>query len=78
MPFLIAGAAIAGFVLAFLLFALPARKLAKSHTQDLKAAQVLLDEAQKEREQLKQQLADNQYQLKETEKDLAFIKSQSN
>ena len=78
MPIVIAGAALAGFVLAFLLFALPARRLAKSHTEDLKSAQSLLEEAQKDREQLKQQLADSQYQLKETEKDLAFIKTQSN
>jgi len=77
MPIVIAGAALAGFVLAFLLFALPARKKLKSHTADLKQAQSLLEEAQKEREQLKQQLADSQYHLKETEKDLAFIKTQS-
>ena len=77
MPFIIAGSVFVGLVLSYLIFALPANKKLKSHAEDLKAAKGLLEEAQTEREQLKQQLADSQYKLKETEKDLAFIKSQS-
>lgn len=70
MPFIAAGAFILGLVIAYLLFARSANKRANLHQDDLKAAKSLLDEAQKEREQLKQELADCQYKMKELEKDL--------
>lgn len=77
MPIIIAGAAFIAALLTYFVFAMPARKKLNNQLEDLKAAKALLDEAQTEREQLKQQLADTQYKLKETEKDLDFIKSQS-
>jgi septal ring factor EnvC (AmiA/AmiB activator) len=70
MPFIAAGAFILGLVIAYLLFARSANKRANLYQDDLKAAKSLLDEAQKEREQLKQELADCQYKMKELEKDL--------
>tara|TARA_B100001063_G_C16723112_1_gene534742 strand:+ start:739 stop:1083 length:345 start_codon:yes stop_codon:yes gene_type:complete len=70
MPFILAGAFILGLVIAYLLFARSANNRANQYEDDLKAAKSLLDDAQKEREQLKQELADTQYKLKETEKDL--------
>ena len=70
MPFIAAGAFILGLVIAYLLFARSANKRANLYQDDLKAAKSLLDDAQKEREQLKQELADCQYKMKELEKDL--------
>jgi len=70
MPVIAAGAFILGLVIAYLIFARPVNNRAKQYEADLKAAKELLDEAQKEREQLKQQLADCQYKMKELEKDL--------
>lgn len=70
MPFILAGAFILGLVIAYLLFARPSVKRAKQYEEDLKAAKSLLDDAQKEREQLKQSLADCQYKVNELEKDL--------
>lgn len=70
MPFIAAGAFILGLVIAYLLFARSANKRANLYQEDLKAAKSLLDDAQKEREQLKQELADCQYKMKELEKDL--------
>ncbi|GAA6135164.1 hypothetical protein NBRC116188_19540 [Oceaniserpentilla sp. 4NH20-0058] len=70
MPFILAGAFILGLVIAYILFARPSVKRAAQYEEDLKAAQSLLDEAQKEREQLKQSLADSQYKVNELEKDL--------
>ena len=70
MPFIAAGAYILGLVIAYLLFARSANNRANQYQEDLKAAKSLLDDAQKEREQLKQELADCQYKMKELEKDL--------
>lgn len=71
MGLFIAVAFIAGLVLAFVFFARPAKALVKNHSEDLQAAKRLLDEAQIERERLKQQVADLTYKLGELEKDLA-------
>ncbi|MFT5592250.1 MAG: septal ring factor EnvC (AmiA/AmiB activator) [Oceanicoccus sp.] len=70
MPFIAAGAFILGLVIAYLLFARSANSRANRYEEDLKAAKSLLDDAQTEREQLKQELADCQYKMKELEKDL--------
>ena len=74
MGLLVAAAFIAGLVIAFVFFARPAKSLAKSHGDDLQAAKRLLDEAQIERERLKQQVADLTYKVGELEKDLASAK----
>ena len=70
MPFIAAGTFILGLVIAYLLFARSANNRANQYEDDLKAAKSLLEDAQTEREQLKQQLADCQYKMKELEKDL--------
>lgn len=70
MQFIIAGAFILGLVTAYLLFARSANKRAQAYALDLKAAKSLLDDAQQEREKMKQELADCQYKMKELEKDL--------
>jgi predicted nucleic acid-binding Zn-ribbon protein len=70
MPYIIAGAFILGLATAYLLFARSANNRVKEYEEDLKAAKSLLDDAQTEREQLKQELADYQYKMKELEKDL--------
>lgn len=70
MPFIAAGTFILGLVIAYLLFARSANRRANQYEEDLKAAKSLIEDAQKEREQLKQELADKQYQIKELEKDL--------
>ncbi len=70
MPVIAAGTFILGLVIAYLLFARSANQKVARYEDDLKAAKALLDEAQKEREQLKQDLADCQYKMKELEKDL--------
>ncbi|MGR6870763.1 hypothetical protein ACU6U9_00290 [Pseudomonas sp. HK3] len=70
MPFIAAGTFILGLVTAYLLFARSANNRANQYEDDLKAAKSLLEDAQTEREQLKQQLADCQYKMKELEKDL--------
>lgn len=75
MPVIAGGAFILGLVIAYLLFARSAIKRASQYEEDLKAAKSLLDDAQKEREQLKQDLADCQYKMKELEKDLKHAKN---
>lgn len=77
MPIIAAGTFIIGLVLAYLIFARPAVKRASLYEDDLKAAKSLLDEAQSERESLKQQLADCQYKMKELEKDLNHAQKSS-
>ena len=72
MPFIIGGSFILGLLLAYGLFARPALKRVADNKSDLQAAKGLLDEAQQERSQLKQELADLQYKMSELEKDLAF------
>ncbi|MEY8247817.1 MAG: hypothetical protein RPR98_02505 [Bermanella sp.] len=72
MPFIIGGSFILGLLLAFGLFARPALKRVAQQQTDLQAAQGLLEQAQQERSELKQSLADAQYQLNELEKDLTF------
>lgn len=74
MMWIAAGTFVIGLVFAYLVFTLPAKRQADGHTEDLKAAKSLLDEAQKEREALKQKVADLEYQLKETQKDLEASK----
>ena len=78
MPFIAGGAFVLGLVISYFLFARSAVNKVNSFTADLEAAKGLLDEAQKEREALKQKVADLEYQLKESEKDLAFERSKSN
>ncbi len=65
-----------GALLVYGFIAHPARKSNKSCQEDLKAAQALIESAQQERETLKQQVADSQYQLKELEKDLVAARNQ--
>jgi len=77
MPIIAAGTFIIGLVIAYLIFARPAAKKVSLYEEDLKAAKTLLDEAQSERESLKQQLADCQYKMKELEKDLNHAKKSS-
>ena len=72
MPFIIGGSFILGLLLAYGLFARPALKRVADNQADLQSAKDLLDEAQQERSQLKQELADLQYKASELEKDLAF------
>ena len=72
MPFIIGGSFILGLLLAYGLFARPALKRVADNQADLQAAKGLLDDAQQERSQLKQELADLQYKMSEMEKDLAF------
>ncbi len=64
-----------GMLLAYGLFAYPARKSLLVLNEDLKLSKTLLEDVQKDREQLKQQVADQQYKLNELEKDLAFERS---
>jgi len=77
MPAIAAGAFILGLVIAYLIFARPASKKVSAYEEDLKAAKTLLDEAQEEREKLKQDLADCQYKMKELEKDLNHQQSKN-
>lgn len=77
MPFIAGGAFVLGLVISYFLFARGAIKKVEGFSADLEAAKGLLDDAQGEREQLKQKVADLEYQLKETEKDLAFERSKS-
>jgi septal ring factor EnvC (AmiA/AmiB activator) len=77
MPFIAGGTFVLGLVISYFLFARSAANKANSMSADLEAAKGLLDEAQKEREQLKQKVADLEYQLKEVEKDLAYERSKS-
>ena len=77
MPFIAGGAFVLGLVISYFLFARGATKKANSYEADLTAAKGLLDDAQKEREQLKQKVADLEYKLKELEKDLAFERSKN-
>lgn len=77
MPFIAGGAFVLGLVISYFLFARSAANKANSALADLEAAKGLLDDAQAEREQLKQKVADLEYKLKETEKDLAYERSKS-
>lgn len=77
MPFIAGGTFVLGLVMSYFLFARSAVNKANTMSADLEAAKGLLDDAQKEREQLKQKVADLEYQLKETEKDLAYERSKS-
>jgi len=64
-----------GMLVAYGLFAYPARKSLGELSEDLKLSKTLIEEVQKDRDQLKQQVADLQYQSHELEKDLAFERS---
>ncbi len=64
-----------GMLVAYGLFAYPARKSLGVLSEDLKLSKTLIEEAQKDRDQLKQQVADLQYKSHELEKDLAFERS---
>ncbi|WP_396587468.1 hypothetical protein [Bermanella sp. R86510] len=66
-----------GFVFAYFMLAQPARKLANSHGDDLQEAKGLLENAQSERQELQQKVADLEYKLKEQEKDLAALQRKS-
>ena len=75
MIFIAAASLLVGMLLAYGLFAYPVRKSQASLNEDLKLSKELLEAAQKNRDELKQQVADQAYQLKELEKDLAFERS---
>ncbi|MEH6345181.1 MAG: hypothetical protein V7785_08855 [Bermanella sp.] len=75
MVFIVAAGFLAGMIVAYGLFAYPARRSQSSLNEDLKLSKELLEAAQKSRDELKQQVADQSYQLKELEKDLAFERS---
>ena len=64
-----------GMLVAYGLFAYPARKSLGALNEDLKLSKTMLEDVQKDREKLKQQVADQQYKLNELEKDLAFERS---
>jgi len=67
-----------GILVAYGLLAYPARKSLGVLNEDLVQSKNLLEEMQKSRDQLKQEVADQQYKLKELEKDLAFERSRKN
>lgn len=64
-----------GMLVAYGLFAYPTRKTLVALNEDLKLSKTMLEDVQKDREKLKQQVADQQYKLNELEKDLAFERS---
>lgn len=74
MPIIAFGALIVGGLLSYFLFAHTAKKRAAECLEDLKAAKGLLEQAQEERAQLKQRVADLDYKVKELEKDLYHAK----
>lgn len=75
MPLIALGAFVLGGLLSYFLFAHTAKKRADECLGDLKAAKGLLEQAQEERAQLKQRVADLDYKVKELEKDLYHAKN---
>ncbi len=77
MPFIIAGAFLAGVLVSYFFLARPVRNALKEHQGHLEESQVLLNKAQQERDDMKQKIADLEYKNKELEKDLAFERKKS-
>lgn len=75
MPYLIAVAFLAGVLVSYFLLARPVRKSLQQHQEHIKESQTMLETAQQERDQMKQQIADLEYKNKELEKDLSFERS---
>jgi len=75
MPYIIAVAFLGGVLVSYFLLARPVRNSLQDHQSHLKESQNLLESAQQERDQLKQQIADLEYKNKELEKDLSFERS---
>ena len=77
MPYIAAGTFILGMAVSYFIFARTATRNSKAYLADLVAANELMEDAQKERATLKQQVADLEYKMKELEKDLAFEKGKA-
>lgn len=70
MLYFLTGAFLLGVVVSYFFLAMPARRAITTHQDHIKESQSLLEQAKKEREELKQQVADLEYKNKELEKDL--------
>lgn len=77
MPYIIAGAFLAGVLVSYFFLARPVRNAMLQHQENLKESKSLLESAMNERDELKQRIADLEYQNKELEKDLSFERSKS-
>lgn len=70
MPFVLAFVLIAGMGISYLLFAMPMKTALKNARNDLRESEALLKQASDAQAELKQKVADLEYKLKETEKEL--------
>lgn len=77
MPYIIAGAFLLGALVSYFFLARPVRRALLQQQEGLQDSQNLLEAAQTERDQMKQQIADLEYQNKELEKDLSFERKKS-
>lgn len=70
MPFVLAFVLIAGMGISYLLFTMPMKTALKNARADLRESETLLKQASDAQVELKQKVADLEYKLKETEKEL--------
>lgn len=70
MPFILALVLVAGMGISYLLFAMPLKKALQNARDDLRESEKLLKQASDAQGDLKQKVADLEYQLRDAEKEL--------
>lgn len=70
MPFILALVLVAGMGISYLLFAMPLKKALQNARDDLRESEKLLKQASDTQGDLKQKVADLEYQLRDAEKEL--------
>lgn len=70
MPFILALVLVAGMGISYLLFAMPLKKALQNARDDLRESEKLLKQASDAQGDLKQKVADLEYQLGDAEKEL--------
>ncbi|MCP5326600.1 MAG: hypothetical protein H7A09_09805 [Oceanospirillaceae bacterium] len=70
MPFILALVLVAGMGISYLLFAMPLKTALQNARDDLRESEKLLKQASETQGDLKQKVADLEYQLRDAEKEL--------
>lgn len=74
MIYMLAAALVLGIILSYFLFTFPVRNQLKERQADLQESHRLLQAAKEEKDAMKQKVADLEYKLGESQKDLAFAR----
>ncbi len=76
MIYMLAAALVLGIILSYFLFAFPMRKQLREQQSDLMESHRLLQAAKEDKDAMAQKVADLEYKLGESQKDLAFERGQ--